>query len=1220
MKKLILALLMVASAAISFTCPQAAAQSNQAFPQKVYWASDYGTWQVKGQTPNTYQFQPASLCQFSQPGGGGPFNAFNTNAKVYIQDANAADSEVLTPSYVIINESLCSVAMMTAHNHFSFNLMSGTAGLQEVLNVINAGIPYPAQVILDRNWYTAVNSIPGQSASAVIAAAKGSDAAVLVDNTTAPENFYKWNGSAYALVAPAGSSIPATLNVLAGSGVVGTAVGIAPSTSGQAVLVSTAATSTVIPTTKTCALEGASTGNSTTCTWSVAPAMGEFLVCSLFNSVNNAIFSMTDSASNTYTAYGSPHNGTTVSNYTQTFYAGPISSTVTTTTVHASSGGSFLTIQCDSANNIAASSPTDGQGTVDATSSPITLSSPITPTVSGDYIYCATVANYLETLSAGPGFTAGASFSISGLNQYTTQGTVAPITPTMGGSIKNAATMTCSAFKAGTAVTPSSNAFQSSLSIINVQAQNTPVIPSPPTPSGDDYLNLQGAINTAISENRELFIPAGFWHTSAPLIAPSNAFRMRGAGSLVTAITATGTGYNTLTIGPGNPQVGPNGYLRDIHLLGDGIPGSPTGYSALQLNGTVQYDVENVQTDNDDIGVDLINNCYGSQFINLRGGFARTLNVGINLRTGGQSGSDLVFINPWVVGIWAGVSISGGGGGYHFFGGQIGTTANVAPNDATGAVILGKDYLTGATGETSADFYNTSFEDANYSWIFRAYNNVFLNLDEVHANVANPATPAIGFYENTSFGVGQLSMHNIQLSGYYAPLSGNSLLVVSGVTTSPPYNHYPVIEIGTASAGQWPTINGTPTFVTSMTDQSGLEAYATSISGQGIELQGLLLGNSGGNLEWSTNQGSTFIPSYLNPMTTSGDLLYGGSSGAATRLAGNATATDEVVVSHGVNSTGPTSKTCAAFVSGGTGNTETCTWSTAPAAGESVVCGVYNANSSTLTMTDSASNTYTAYGTQFTTANPTGYSLTFYTAPLAGSITTTTVNSTSGDYLGLQCNSATHMASSSPTDGQGSVNVGATTLVSLGSPITTTMNGDLLFCSLWGQSGVTYSAGPGFALGSSTLFSSATEYQAQATAGAITPTMASNLNEAATFTCSAFKSNSGGGTPAAPYLSNAPALNTANMFAGGTKFTASGCSNSALVGGATAGSYDSGTSGTCTVVLTTGVTAPNGYACTANDLTTTADTIKQTASSQTTATLAGTTVSGDVISFACTPY
>src|ERR1700733_7266938 len=138
MKKLILAVLMSAIAGV--------AQSNQTFPQKVYWASDYGTWQVQGQTPNTYQFQPSSLCVIPQPAGGN-FDAFNVNGPVYIQDAVAANSEVLTPHFVNINATLCNVALTTMHSHYSFALMSGTAGLQEALNTIAAQIPYATAVI-----------------------------------------------------------------------------------------------------------------------------------------------------------------------------------------------------------------------------------------------------------------------------------------------------------------------------------------------------------------------------------------------------------------------------------------------------------------------------------------------------------------------------------------------------------------------------------------------------------------------------------------------------------------------------------------------------------------------------------------------------------------------------------------------------------------------------------------------------------------------------------------------------------------------------------------------------------------------------------------------------------------------------------------------------------------------------------------------------------------
>ena len=89
----------------------------------------------------------------------------------------------------------------------------------------------------------------------------------------------------------------------------------------------------------------------------------------------------------------------------------------------------------------------------------------------------------------------------------------------------------------------------------------------------------------------------------------------------------------------------------------------------------------------------------------------------------------------------------------------------------------------------------------------------------------------------------------------------------------------------------------------------------------------------------------------------------------------------------------------------------------------------------------------------------------------------------------------------------------------------------------------------------------------------------------------------------------------------GSKFTATGCSNSTLLGGATAGSFHSGTTGTCTVVVTFGDAGapkpPNSYACFASDTTTVADIITMTASTQTTATFSGTTVSGDVIKFGC---
>lgn len=94
----------------------------------------------------------------------------------------------------------------------------------------------------------------------------------------------------------------------------------------------------------------------------------------------------------------------------------------------------------------------------------------------------------------------------------------------------------------------------------------------------------------------------------------------------------------------------------------------------------------------------------------------------------------------------------------------------------------------------------------------------------------------------------------------------------------------------------------------------------------------------------------------------------------------------------------------------------------------------------------------------------------------------------------------------------------------------------------------------------------------------------------------------------------------------GTKFTLTGCTATSTLGGASAGSFASGTTGTCTVTITlSGATAltpapTNGWSCWANDMTTPADVIHQTATGTTTVTLSGTTVSGDIINFGCMGY
>lgn len=84
-----------------------------------------------------------------------------------------------------------------------------------------------------------------------------------------------------------------------------------------------------------------------------------------------------------------------------------------------------------------------------------------------------------------------------------------------------------------------------------------------------------------------------------------------------------------------------------------------------------------------------------------------------------------------------------------------------------------------------------------------------------------------------------------------------------------------------------------------------------------------------------------------------------------------------------------------------------------------------------------------------------------------------------------------------------------------------------------------------------------------------------------------------------------------NLISGGTSPTVTGCGTT-WTGGASAGTISiAGT--TCAPVITFPSAAPTGWACFFLDVTTPADSVKQTASSTTSCSGTGTVVSGDVV-------
>ncbi len=87
------------------------------------------------------------------------------------------------------------------------------------------------------------------------------------------------------------------------------------------------------------------------------------------------------------------------------------------------------------------------------------------------------------------------------------------------------------------------------------------------------------------------------------------------------------------------------------------------------------------------------------------------------------------------------------------------------------------------------------------------------------------------------------------------------------------------------------------------------------------------------------------------------------------------------------------------------------------------------------------------------------------------------------------------------------------------------------------------------------------------------------------------------------------------FISGGTAptLTTGGCSGSSWVGGATVGQFTAATCSAAGYVLSGLPTAPNGYVCSAWDMTTPDDTLVQTHNTTRSCTLKSTTVSGDTI-------
>jgi hypothetical protein len=99
-------------------------------------------------------------------------------------------------------------------------------------------------------------------------------------------------------------------------------------------------------------------------------------------------------------------------------------------------------------------------------------------------------------------------------------------------------------------------------------------------------------------------------------------------------------------------------------------------------------------------------------------------------------------------------------------------------------------------------------------------------------------------------------------------------------------------------------------------------------------------------------------------------------------------------------------------------------------------------------------------------------------------------------------------------------------------------------------------------------------------------------------------------------------LTLASLIKGGTvpTGTTGSCSATSFVGGATAGKFTAPLCAAGTIILSALPTAPNGYTCNAQDQTTVADLLQQSANTVTSVTFKATTALNDVVVFQCTGW
>jgi hypothetical protein len=311
-----------------------------------------------------------------------------------------------------------------------------------------------------------------------------------------------------------------------------------------------------------------------------------------------------------------------------------------------------------------------------------------------------------------------------------------------------------------------------------------------PTGETDNTDLLQAWIDAGIANGNPMFLPYGMYKISNELLADlsssrDNPFYLHGIPGQ-SWLMPTAHGFNGLRVRGRGGNVYPHGELAGISVWGPNTKVNfADGCAGIVLDNYPMFIQRDLTVAKKLIGFDYINNCYDNAAYNLTVPRASPCHLGINIRNGPQSGSDMTWYNTQIQGTGHAINIQGGGGGYSFFGGQIGT-ASYTRDDGMGVIQLGWDYMGEVAhgGLPGVSFYRMTMEGINNRWAIRSYGDVqaIFNQCSYYSSNYTPETTAIGLLKATNAGSSMFTFNQCAHAGHWA-CALESMVEISGSST-----------------------------------------------------------------------------------------------------------------------------------------------------------------------------------------------------------------------------------------------------------------------------------------------------------------------------------------------------------------------------------------------------------------------------------------------------